>query len=133
MFRGVGFRAEAGSLVSFEGPSGSGRTSLLLALSGRMRPTEGHATVGAHRPPRHLGAVRRISALAHVPGGTDLDPALTVGDHPRGRAPLQRRFGGSVRDVPRELLRSPADRRAEAERRVAGALAAAGLGPEPSL
>ncbi len=131
VFRGVGFRAEAGSLVTIEGPSGSGRTCLLLALTGRMKSSEGHATVGPHRLPRHLAAVRRISALAHVPGVTDLDPALTVGEHLRERALLERRFGGSVRGSLRGLLGRSGDGPAEEARlRVDGALAAAGLDPD---
>ncbi|GAA3846829.1 ATP-binding cassette domain-containing protein [Streptomyces phyllanthi] len=122
-FRGVGFAAEPGSLIAIEGPSGSGRTCLLLALTGRMRPGEGHAAVGPHRLPGHMSAVRRISALAHVPGVTDLDPALTVGEHLRERALLERRFGGSLR----RLIRPRAERAAEAGLRVDTALAAAGL------
>ncbi|UUU34546.1 ATP-binding cassette domain-containing protein [Streptomyces sp. CA-210063] len=125
-FRGVGFGAEAGSLVAVEGPSGSGRTCLLLALTGRMKPSEGHATVGSLRLPKRMAAVRRISALAHVPGVTDLDPALTVGEHLRERALLQRRFDGSLRG----LLRPGAERAAEAKLRVEAALAAAGLDRE---
>lgn len=126
-FRGVGFDAEPGSLVAVEGPSGSGRTCLLLTLTGRMRPGEGHATVGPHRLPGHMSAVRRISALAHVPGVTDLDPALTVGEHLRERALLRRRFGGSVRDSLRELVRPRAERAAGTRRHVDEASAAAGL------
>ncbi|MDX3523593.1 ATP-binding cassette domain-containing protein [Streptomyces scabiei] len=122
-FRGVGFDAEAGSLIAVEGPSGSGRTCLLLALTGRMKPSEGHATVGSLRLPKRMAAVRRVSALAHVPGVTDLDPALTVGEHLRERALLQRRFDGSLRG----LLRPPAERAAEAEGRIEAALTAAGL------
>ncbi|MFF5358838.1 ATP-binding cassette domain-containing protein [Streptomyces scabiei] len=122
-FRGVGFDAEAGSLISVEGPSGSGRTCLLLALTGRMKPSEGHATVGSLRLPKRMAAVRRVSALAHVPGVTDLEPALTVGEHLRERALLQRRFDGSLRG----LLRPPAERAAEAESRIEAALTAAGL------
>ncbi|MCL6737308.1 ATP-binding cassette domain-containing protein [Streptomyces neyagawaensis] len=123
VFRGVGFHAEPGSLIAIEGPSGSGRTCLLLALTGRMKPSEGHATVGAVRLPKQMAAVRRISALAHVPGVTDLDPALTVGEHLRERALLQRRFDGSLRG----LLRPRRERTAEAEQRIDAALAAAGL------
>ncbi len=41
VFRGVGLDAGPGSLIAVEGPSGSGRTCLLLALTGRMKPTEG--------------------------------------------------------------------------------------------
>lgn len=126
VFRGVDLEAEPGSLIAVEGPSGSGRTCLLLALTGRMRPSEGGATVGGHRLPKQMSAVRRISALAHVPGVTDLDPALTVGEHLRERALLESRFGDSLR----ALLRPRSDRAAEAARRIDTALAAAGLDTE---
>ncbi|WP_309060006.1 ATP-binding cassette domain-containing protein [Streptomyces sp.] len=122
-FRGVDIDAEPGSLIAVEGPSGSGRTCLLLALTGRMRPTEGLASVGGLELPRRMAAVRRISALAHVTGVTDLDPALTVGEHLRERALLQHRFGGSLRG----LLRPRRERASERERHVDTALAAAGL------
>ncbi|MFF1638527.1 ATP-binding cassette domain-containing protein [Streptomyces sp. NPDC058246] len=125
-FRGVRLDAEPGSLIAIEGPSGSGRTCLLLALTGRMRPTEGSAVVGASRLPKQMAAVRQESALAHVPGVTDLDPALTVGEHLSERALLQRRFGGSLRG----LLRPRAERTAEAKLRIDRALAAAGLDQE---
>ncbi|MGW1803950.1 ATP-binding cassette domain-containing protein [Streptomyces sp. NPDC002078] len=122
-FRGVTFDAEPGSLIAIEGPSGSGRTCLLLALTGRMKPTEGTATVGGFRLPRHLARLRRVSAVANVAGVTDLEPALTVGEHLRERALLQSRFG----DALRELLRPRTQRVHEARLRVDAALAAAGL------
>ncbi|GGW67457.1 hypothetical protein GCM10010503_50850 [Streptomyces lucensis JCM 4490] len=122
-FRGVTLDAGPGSLIALEGPSGSGRTCLLLALTGRMKPTEGVATVGGFKLPRHLAAARRLSAVANVAGVTDLEPALTVGEHLRERALLQRRFGDSLREVLR-----PRDQRAgEARERVDAALSAAGL------
>ncbi|MDT0569732.1 ATP-binding cassette domain-containing protein [Streptomyces sp. DSM 3412] len=125
-FRGVGFDAEAGSLVAITGPSGSGRTCLLLALTGRMKPSEGRATVGSLPLPKRMAAVRRISALAHVPGVTDLDPALTVEEHLRERALLQRRFDGTLRG----LLRPRAERAAETKDRIEAAATAAGLDRE---
>ncbi|MGY0023385.1 ATP-binding cassette domain-containing protein [Streptomyces sp. cg35] len=125
-FRGVDIDAAPGSLLAIEGASGSGRTCLLLALTGRMRPTEGTATVGGFRLPKQMAAVRRVSGLAHVPGVTDLDPALTVAEHLRERALLQRRFDGSLRG----LLRPRAERAAEAALRIDTALAAAGLDRE---
>ncbi|MFF8190244.1 ATP-binding cassette domain-containing protein [Streptomyces bobili] len=125
-FRDVGLDAEPGTLIAVEGPSGSGRTSLLLALTGRMKATEGTASVGPARLPKQLATVRRVSALANVAGLTDLDPALTVGEHLHERALLQRRFGGSVRG----LLRPRSARVTDERLRVDTALAAAGLDRE---
>ncbi|MFI9805210.1 ATP-binding cassette domain-containing protein [Streptomyces sp. NPDC052301] len=122
-FSGITFDAEPGSLIAIEGPSGSGRTSLLLALTGRMKPTQGVATVGEFKLPRHMAGLRRVAAVAAVAGVTDLEPALTVGEHLRERSLLQRRFGDSLREV----LRPRAQRRHEARLRVDAALAAAGL------
>lgn len=85
VYRGVDFTAGPDTLVAVEGPAGSGRTSLLLTLAGRMRPTSGTATVDGLRLPRQSAKVRRISALGPVPGVNQLDPALTVGEHIRER------------------------------------------------
>ncbi|WP_327124494.1 ATP-binding cassette domain-containing protein [Streptomyces sp. NBC_01727] len=124
-FRGVRLDAPPGALVAIEGPSGSGRTCLLLALTGRMRPSEGRAEVGGLRLPRQMAAVRRISALGPVPGVSELDPAFTVAEHLRERALLQRRYDGSLR----ALLRPRAERTAAARGRIEAALDAAGLDP----
>jgi ABC-type multidrug transport system ATPase subunit len=118
VFREVGFRAEPGALLALTGASGSGRTCLLLALSGRMRTHEGSARVGGLPLPGRLGAVRRIAALAHVPGVSELDPALTVAEHVRERALLDRGW-----ELPRR-------RRAGRRARAGAALAAAGFDPE---
>ncbi|WP_030964070.1 ATP-binding cassette domain-containing protein [Streptomyces sp. NRRL S-378] len=122
-FRGVGLDAAPGSLIAVEGPSGSGRTCLLLALTGRMKPTEGHAEIGRHRLPKKMAAVRRIAALGPVPGVNDLDQSLTVAEQLREGALLQRHYGAPIR----ALLRPRAERRASAAARIATALDAAGL------
>ncbi|MFD3566785.1 ATP-binding cassette domain-containing protein [Streptomyces sp. NPDC058667] len=122
-FREVSFRAAPGSLVAIEGPSGSGRTCLLLALTGRMKTKEGTAEVGGLPLPRKMAAVRRISALGQVPGVSELDPAFTVAEHLRERALLQRRYDGSLRS----LLRRPSERAASTRARIEEAVAAAGL------
>ncbi|MFJ6441522.1 ATP-binding cassette domain-containing protein [Streptomyces sp. NPDC091649] len=123
VFRNVTFSAEPGSLVAVEGPSGSGRTCLLLALTGRMRTTEGHAETGGLRLPGQAAAVRRIAALGPVPAVSELDPAFTVAEHLNERAQLQGRYGASLRT----LLRPRAERRAASAARIDEALDAAGL------
>ncbi|MFF5702725.1 ATP-binding cassette domain-containing protein [Streptomyces sp. NPDC012794] len=123
VFRGVGIEAAPGSLIALEGPSGSGRTCLLLALTGRMKATEGHAEIGRHRLPKKMAAVRRITALGPVPGVNDLDQALTVAEQLREGAMLQRRYDAPLRS----LLRPRGDRRAAARARIDEALAAVGL------
>ncbi|WP_329616813.1 ATP-binding cassette domain-containing protein [Streptomyces brevispora] len=124
-FRGATFSAAPGSLIAIEGPSGSGRTCLLLALTGRMRPTEGHAETGGLRLPRRAAAVRRIAALGPVPTVSELDPAFTVAEHLRERALLQHRYDGSLR----ALLRPRRERVATARARIDAALDAVGLDP----
>ncbi|MEV7525982.1 ATP-binding cassette domain-containing protein [Streptomyces sp. NPDC091371] len=122
-FRGIGVDAAPGSLIAVEGPSGSGRTCLLLALTGRMKATEGHAETGGHRLPKRMTAVRRIAALGPVNGVNELDQALTVAEQLREGALLQRRYEGSVR----ALLRPREERSAATAARIDAALAAAGL------
>ncbi|MFI5524896.1 ATP-binding cassette domain-containing protein [Streptomyces platensis] len=125
-FRAVDITAEPGTLIAVQGPSGSGRTCLLLALTGRMRITEGEATVAGLALPKRMGSVRSRTALAHVPGVADLEPALTVGEHLKERALLGPRIQGSP------LASLPwGKRHKEATRaRVDAALAAARLDPD---
>ncbi|MGI5351897.1 ATP-binding cassette domain-containing protein [Streptomyces sp. CA-250714] len=123
VFDGVSFTAQAGSLIAVTGPSGSGRTCLLLALTGRMKASRGHAKVAGHPLPKRLAAVRRISALGPVPGVNDLDPALTVTEQLRERVLLQRRFDSPLR----ALLRPRKERAAASRARLEAALETAGL------
>ncbi|MGW8557101.1 ATP-binding cassette domain-containing protein [Streptomyces tubercidicus] len=124
-FRGVGITAEPGTLIALQGPSGSGRTCLLLALTGRMRITEGEATVAGLPLPKRMGSVRSRTALAHVPGVADLEPALTVGEHLKEQALLGHRVKGSLSaSLPWSKRHKEATRA-----RVEAALAAARLDP----
>ncbi|MBQ0864706.1 ATP-binding cassette domain-containing protein [Streptomyces sp. RK75] len=123
VFDKVGFTVGAGSLIAVTGPSGSGRTCLLLALTGRMKASRGRAEVAGHPLPKRLAAVRRISALGPVPGVNDLDPALTVTEQLRERVLLQRRFDNPLR----ALLRPRKERAAASRARLEAALGTAGL------
>jgi ABC-2 type transport system ATP-binding protein len=46
VFEGVDLSVPAGGLMVAHGPAGSGRTTLLLALAGRLRPSAGTVRVG---------------------------------------------------------------------------------------
>lgn len=81
VLHGVDLSAGPGELVAVEGPSGSGRTSLLLVLAGRLRHTEGQVHVVGLPLPSAAAGVRRHVALGLVAGVNDLDDGLTVGDH----------------------------------------------------
>ncbi|MBO2450951.1 ATP-binding cassette domain-containing protein [Actinomadura barringtoniae] len=78
VYRDVSLVAAPGRLTALAGPAGSGRTCLLLTLTGRMKPTGGEARVGDHRLPRQAHAVQRISAISSPEGLNPPEPALTV-------------------------------------------------------
>ena len=84
VFRDVHFEAPRHGVVAVVGGSGSGKTSLLLALAGRMRLTEGVIDIGTHRlhAPKstqaELRAVRSAVAVGRIADLVGLDPELTL-------------------------------------------------------
>jgi ABC-type multidrug transport system ATPase subunit len=75
-----------GSLNLITGKAGSGRTSLLLTLVGRMKPNRGSDLVVLGRPlPAHASSVQHRSAAVGVHGLDDLDEEVTVGASVRER------------------------------------------------
>lgn len=81
VFHDVVLKVPAGGLVAVSGIAGSGRTALLLTLGGRMKPTEGEASVGDLWLTRDMRAVQRVAALGVVAGVNELEPALSVREH----------------------------------------------------
>ncbi|MFN8076318.1 MAG: ATP-binding cassette domain-containing protein [Kineosporiaceae bacterium] len=88
VFESVEVTLHQGDLLAVAGPVGSGRTCLLLTLSGRMRPSAGDLVVAGHPLPRHASAARRASGLAEIAGVNDLDPRMTVAEHLHERLAL---------------------------------------------
>ncbi|MEV4295150.1 ABC transporter ATP-binding protein [Microbispora rosea] len=78
VYRHVSLHAAPGTLTVVTGEAGSGRTSLLLTLAGRMKPSEGTLTVGGLATPR---GIRRIAALGLFTEVNPFDDALTVREH----------------------------------------------------
>ncbi|MDF2709029.1 MAG: ABC-type multidrug transport system ATPase component-like protein [Nonomuraea muscovyensis] len=121
VFADVSFTAGPGTLTVVAGPAGSGRTSLLLTLAGRMRPASGTLSVHGHTRPR---AIRKVAALALVDGVTDLDRSLTVREHlrERRRAPYRETLRKAGLDAAETTLVSELDRERQVRLGVALAL-----------
>jgi len=85
VYSGVTLRAGRGAVVAVAGPGGSGRTSFLLTVAGRMKPTTGSLSVCGLALPRSAAKVRRRTAVARATGAADLEPELRVADHVRER------------------------------------------------
>lgn len=80
VFSAVTLRAGPGELVAVAGPGGSGRTSLLLTLAGRMKPTAGSARAGGRALPAQAGAVRRLVTVAQAGGAVELQDRWRVAE-----------------------------------------------------
>ncbi|BCJ35866.1 hypothetical protein Athai_33690 [Actinocatenispora thailandica] len=88
VFHDVDLDVAAGELVAVTGAAGSGRTSLLLAVTGRFAINRGTLSVAGHPLPRTAPAVQRVAALGLVPGAHEPEPALSVAEHVRERLAL---------------------------------------------
>src|SRR5690625_7927758 len=80
-FRGARFRLDAGDVAALTGPSGSGRSTLLLAIAGRLHLTHGALTVGGHTLTpdpswREVRDVRKQVPIDRIGHTTGLDSAL---------------------------------------------------------
>jgi ABC-type multidrug transport system ATPase subunit len=112
VYENVTLSVPAGAFAMLVGPTGSGKTALLLTLAGRMKPTRGLLRSFGEDGLRSGSAVRRRTSLALVGGVNDLSDTLSVGDHVR------------------EALALHGERATPA--RIATALDAAGLTCDPS-
>jgi len=80
VFENVSTAVPVGGALLVRGPAGSGRTSLLLALSGRMRFVSGAVRVGPHLLPAESAAVRGLVAIARANPACFLEERLRVAD-----------------------------------------------------
>jgi ABC-2 type transport system ATP-binding protein len=86
LFQDLDVSVEPGEIVAIVGPPGSGRTTVLLALSHRFKLTAGRVTGAA--------------ALGWVPEVTSPEPVLTVIEHVRERLLLTGRTPREAGQVP---------------------------------
>ncbi|MGW3468019.1 ATP-binding cassette domain-containing protein [Saccharopolyspora sp. NPDC000995] len=73
VFANLDLRVEPGALAVVAGPSGTGRTSLLLALSGRLPLITGYLDVSGHVLPAQAKAVRQLLRPARLRPGYELE------------------------------------------------------------
>lgn len=76
IFDGVSVEAERGQLVAVVGQGGTGRTSLLLTLTGRFKHAGGTVTVDGHGEPKRI---REYAAIASAGPAVEPDEFLSVG------------------------------------------------------
>ncbi|WP_213814257.1 ATP-binding cassette domain-containing protein [Glaciihabitans sp. dw_435] len=81
VFDGIDIALPVGEMLVLTGVGGAGKTSLLLALAGRLKPTAGQLTVLGLDLPAKAGAVRRRVAFTGNATVAALDDNLTVRQH----------------------------------------------------
>ncbi|EKU46756.1 MULTISPECIES: ATP-binding cassette domain-containing protein [Brevibacterium] len=81
VFSDIDLVVPPGSLAIIRGAAGSGKTSLLLSIAGRMRVDEGEGFVFDLDIRKQARAVRGKVSIGHVAGLTDLENDFTVAQH----------------------------------------------------
>ncbi len=88
--KGVSLGVDKGEVITLIGANGAGKTSILKAISGLVRPSEGEIWYDAQRidraPPHRVVEL----GIAHVPEGRRLFRLMTVHDNLRLGAYLQK-------------------------------------------
>lgn len=81
VFSDVELDVPRGSVAIVQGPAGSGKTSLLLSIAGRMRVTSGEGHVGELDIRKQPRKVREKVTVGHIAGLTDLENDFTLAQH----------------------------------------------------
>jgi branched-chain amino acid transport system ATP-binding protein len=89
----------AGQIVALLGANGAGKTSLLKAISGVVRPRSGTVTFAGQIISGRQTAEIAALGIGHVPEGREIFPELTVLENLRMGAYLRRDSGEVGRDI----------------------------------
>ncbi len=110
----LGMALRPGDVVVVDGQVDSGKTALLLTLSGRMRLTTGRAKIAGLVLPEQAAAVRRRTALVDCRRLTATDPGTA-----RGGRGLRAELRQVEREQPAVIVVDHADVLADADDRAA--------------
>jgi branched-chain amino acid transport system ATP-binding protein len=83
VLRDVSLEITAGEVTTLLGPNGTGKSTLVLAVAGVLRPTAGRILLGDLDLTKRRPEKVRRAGVAVVPEGRRLLPELTVGDNLR--------------------------------------------------
>ncbi len=105
--RGVTFRVGQGEIVTLIGANGAGKTTTLRAISGMLKPSNGHiryhgSEIAGLKPHRLVA-----QGLCHAPEGRGIFPNLTVIENLRLGAFLRRDADGIAKDLERGFTLFP--------------------------
>lgn len=114
VFAGLDFTLSAGTLGAVHGPTGSGRSTLLLALIGRAPKLQGRLDVAGYDALHPGRALRRITTAARIAAVVDVEPKHSIRDALADRAVIDGISTASARHTFSELtdllgLDAPAD------------------------
>ena len=80
VYENASFTVKKGQVCALFGTEGSGKTSLLLTLSGRMKYSSGTATVGGYDLKKQYNKIRDISGISVIERINDVPEYLAVKD-----------------------------------------------------
>ena len=80
VYEDVGFAVGRGQVCSIFGDNGCGKTSLLLTVCGRMKPSVGTGRIAGFDLRRQYRRIRRLSAISFISGINDVQPFMSVHD-----------------------------------------------------
>jgi branched-chain amino acid transport system ATP-binding protein len=101
VIRNIDLRVPAGQLVCLIGSNGGGKSTIMRAISGMIRPTRGEIILGGRNITNLSPSEVASCGLAHVAEGRRIFPSLSVMDNLRLGA--YRRKHASTADVAREI------------------------------
>jgi branched-chain amino acid transport system ATP-binding protein len=81
VLQGIGFEVRQGELVALLGANGAGKSTVMRALSGLLRPVSGTVRLGGERIERLEAHRIAAGGLALVPEGRQVFPELSVHDN----------------------------------------------------